>query len=101
MAGGSGGRTVASRVLGLIGAFDAGHRRLTLSELAARADLSLPTAHRLVAELVEWGALVRDEEGTYAVGRRLRFPTGAWLEIVVQGRPRRAAFPMRSNRPSV
>ncbi|MGH3351674.1 MAG: IclR family transcriptional regulator [Nocardioides sp.] len=71
MAGGSGGRTVASRVLALIGAYDATHRRLTLSELAARADLSLPTAHRLVAELVEWGALVRDKDGTYAVGRRL------------------------------
>lgn len=71
MAGGSGGRTVASRVLGLIGAFDASHRRLTLSELATRADVSLPTAHRLVAELVDWGALVREEDGTYAVGRRL------------------------------
>ncbi|WP_141779726.1 IclR family transcriptional regulator [Nocardioides albertanoniae] len=71
MAGGSSGRTVASRVLALIGAFDPGHRRLTLSELAARADLSLPTAHRLIAELVGWGALVREDDGTYAVGRRL------------------------------
>lgn len=71
MAGGSGGRTVTSRVLGLVGAFDASHRRLTLSQLAARAELSLPTAHRLVGELVEWGALVREEDGTYVIGRRL------------------------------
>ncbi len=65
------GRTVTSRVLGLLGAFDAEHRQLTLTELAARADLSLPTAHRLVAELEAWGALGRRESGAYVVGRRL------------------------------
>lgn len=65
------GASVASRVLGLLGAFDAGHRHLTLSDLARRADLPLPTAHRLVAELVEWGALVRRPSGEYVVGSRL------------------------------
>ena len=49
------GRSVTSRALALLGAFDAQHRQLTLTELAARADLSLSTAHRLVAELVAWG----------------------------------------------
>jgi DNA-binding IclR family transcriptional regulator len=65
------GRTVTSRVLGLLGAFDPQHRQLTLTELAARADLSLPTAHRLIAELVAWGALERRESGAYVVGRRV------------------------------
>lgn len=65
------GRTVTSRVLALLGAFDAEHRQLTLSELAASADLSLPTAHRLTAELVAWGALERRESGRYVVGRRV------------------------------
>jgi DNA-binding IclR family transcriptional regulator len=65
------GRTVASRALGLLGAFDPQHRQLTLTELAARADLSLPTAHRLIAELVAWGALERRESGAYVVGRRV------------------------------
>ncbi|MEP9384380.1 IclR family transcriptional regulator [Nocardioides sp. KR10-350] len=65
------GASVASRVLAIIGAFDAGHRRLSLTDLARRAGLPLPTAHRLVKELTEWGALVRDEDGTYVVGRRL------------------------------
>lgn len=65
------GATVASRVLALIGAFDARHRRLSLSELAQRADLPVPTAHRLVAELVAWGALSRTPSGDYVVGRRL------------------------------
>lgn len=65
------GATVTSRVLALIGAFDEQHRRLSLSELAERAELPLPTAHRLVAELVAWGALTRRTSGEYVVGRRL------------------------------
>jgi DNA-binding IclR family transcriptional regulator len=62
---------VASRLLALLGAFDTEHRLLTLSELAARAGLPLPTAHRLVAELLAWGALSRRPSGEYVVGRRL------------------------------
>ena len=65
------GTTVTSRALGLLGAFDEEHRRLTLTELAARAELALPTAHRLVGELVGWGALARTATGHYVVGRRL------------------------------
>lgn len=65
------GATVTSRALALLAAFDEEHRRLTLSELAERAGLPVPTAHRLVAELVEWGALSRDPKGRYVVGRRL------------------------------
>ncbi|WP_244931127.1 IclR family transcriptional regulator [Nocardioides sp. W7] len=65
------GTTVTGRALALIGAFDEDHRRLTLTELAVRAELPLPTAHRLVAELVAWGALARAVDGRYVVGRRL------------------------------
>ena len=65
------GASVTSRALALLGAFDEKHRRLTLTELAARAGLPVPTAHRLVAELVEWGALARTADGRYVVGRRL------------------------------
>jgi DNA-binding IclR family transcriptional regulator len=65
------GTSVTSRALALLGAFDAGHRRLPLSQLAERAGLPVPTAHRLVAELVEWGALARTPTGEYVVGRRL------------------------------
>lgn len=73
MAGNTGqpGTTVASRVLALLGAFDADHRSMTLTELARRADMPLATAFRLVGELVEWGALVRRASGEYVVGRRL------------------------------
>jgi DNA-binding IclR family transcriptional regulator len=65
------GASVTSRALALLGAFDEQHRRLTLTELAARAALPVPTAHRLVAELVDWGALSRTSAGAYVVGRRL------------------------------
>lgn len=65
------GRTVTSRALSLLGAFDETHRQLTLTEMAQRADLATPTAHRLVAELVDWGALVRLPSGRYVLGRRM------------------------------
>lgn len=65
------GVSVASRVLALLDAFDPGDRCLTLSELARRANLPLPTAHRLVSELTSWGALVRQPSGQYVIGRRV------------------------------
>lgn len=65
------GETVVSRVLRLLYAFDEQHRSLSLTELAGRADVPVPTAHRLAAALVEGGALVRRPGGEYVVGRRL------------------------------
>ncbi|TIC82808.1 IclR family transcriptional regulator [Nocardioides sp. GY 10127] len=65
------GATVTSRVMALLGAFDDAHRRLSLTELARRAEVPVPTAHRLVAELVAHGALSRAEDGRYEVGRRM------------------------------
>ncbi len=65
------GASVTSRALALLGAFDERHRRLTLTELSERAELPMPTTHRLVGELVAWGALARTSTGDYVVGRRL------------------------------
>ncbi|HEU4363341.1 MAG TPA: IclR family transcriptional regulator [Mycobacterium sp.] len=65
------GVTVASRVLALLGTFDGRHRRLSLTELAARAGLPLATAHRLVGELEAWGAFSREPSGSYVVGHRM------------------------------
>lgn len=65
------GVSVASRLLAILAAFDEHHRQLTLSELAGRAGLPVPTAHRLVNELVTGGALTRRPEGDYVVGRLL------------------------------
>lgn len=65
------GTSVASRVLAVLAAFDAEHRSLTLSELARRADIPVPTTYRLLGELISWGALVRRPSGEYVVGRRM------------------------------
>jgi DNA-binding IclR family transcriptional regulator len=65
------GRSVTSRVLALLGAFDHRHTQLTLSQLARRSGLSLTTTHRLVGELIDWQALARETDGSYVIGRRL------------------------------
>lgn len=73
MAGGSGepGRTVTSKVLAILAAFESGQRSLSLTDLAATAGLPLSTTHRLAAELEEWGAISRDANDRYQVGLRL------------------------------
>lgn len=73
MAGGARepGRSVTSRALAVLGAFDVEHPTLTLTQIARRAQLPPPTAHRLVAELEAWQALARRADGSYEIGRRL------------------------------
>jgi DNA-binding IclR family transcriptional regulator len=58
-------------MLAILDAFGPAHRTLSLSEISRRAGLTLPTTHRLVGELVSWGALERDAAGHYFVGLRL------------------------------
>lgn len=74
----------------MIAAFDTAHRALSLTDLAARADLPLPTAHRLVGELVAGEALTRLPDGRYAVGKLL---WEAGLVAPVGGRLRQVAEP--------
>lgn len=64
-------RSAADRLLGVLAAFEQAHPSLTLTDIARRAELPLPTAHRLVAALTAWGALERDDHGRYHVGLRL------------------------------
>ena len=66
-----GRRSVTSKVLALLGAFTPDTPELNLTELARQARISLPTAHRRVSELVEWGALERGADGRYRIGLRL------------------------------
>ena len=65
------GRSVTSKVLAILAAFEDSTGPMTLTQLAEAADIPLPTAHRLVAELVQWGALERDDHGRYTIGMRL------------------------------
>ena len=65
------GRSVTSRALAILDAFDSTAPRLTLSEIAERSGTPLTTAHRLLGELTEWGALHRRADGRYEIGRKL------------------------------
>lgn len=58
-------------MLAMLEAFTPATPDLSLSELARRAGVSLPTAHRRAAELVNWGALERGTDGRYRIGLRL------------------------------
>ncbi|HEU5471072.1 MAG TPA: IclR family transcriptional regulator [Actinophytocola sp.] len=64
-------RSVTGKVLALLGAFTPEAPELTLSELARRAGVSIPTAHRRVRELVAWGAIERGADGRLRIGLRL------------------------------
>jgi DNA-binding IclR family transcriptional regulator len=64
-------RSVTAKVLAIFDAFSVEAPELTLTELAGRAGLSVPTAHRRAAELVAWGALERAPGGRYRIGLRL------------------------------
>jgi DNA-binding IclR family transcriptional regulator len=65
------GRSVTSRALAILDAFDSTAPRLSLSDIAVRSGTPLTTAHRLLAELTEWGALHRRSDGRYEIGRKL------------------------------
>lgn len=65
------GRSVTAKVLALLASFTQETPELTLSQLARRAGISLPTAHRRAAELVDWGALEQGADGRYRIGLRL------------------------------
>jgi DNA-binding IclR family transcriptional regulator len=64
-------RSVPEKLLGLLDAFSHEYSAHSLSELARRTGLPLPTAHRLVGELVRWGGLERGADGRYRIGLRL------------------------------
>jgi DNA-binding IclR family transcriptional regulator len=65
------GRSVTSRALAVLDAFDSSAPRLSLSEIAVRSGTPLTTTHRLLADLADWGAIVRRADGRYEIGRKL------------------------------
>jgi DNA-binding IclR family transcriptional regulator len=65
------GRTSSSRLFALLDAFAVGPPTMSLTELAMKSKLPVSTAHRLLGELCEWGALERSDDGRYQIGGRL------------------------------
>jgi IclR family transcriptional regulator, acetate operon repressor len=62
--------SVLGRTMALLTAFRAGEEELTLAELARRAGIPKPTAHRLLAELATWNVVERTPGG-HRLGMRL------------------------------
>lgn len=56
-------RTSLSKALRLLSKFEPDEGAVSLSDLADRAALPKSTAHRLAADLIEWGALERHPDG--------------------------------------
>ncbi|MDO5508521.1 MAG: IclR family transcriptional regulator [Corynebacterium casei] len=70
MANSKSGETVLERCVRVLEAFDIENSRLTVSEIARRAQLPMSTAHRLVTELVVVGLLDRVEDRRLVMGHR-------------------------------
>ena len=64
-------RNVVRRLLSVLATFDAATPTQSLTEIAARTELPLPTAHRFLAELTTGGWLERLPDGRYRVGARM------------------------------
>jgi DNA-binding IclR family transcriptional regulator len=65
------GRSVASRVLSILAIFEDSLASRSLTDISAATGIPASTAHRMLAELEEWGAVQRDGMGRYQVGMRL------------------------------
>ncbi|SNQ51349.1 Transcriptional regulator [Frankia canadensis] len=63
--------SVLGRAFSVLDAFADGTPSLRLTAIAERSALPLPTALRLVRELVAWGGLERQSDGSYRLGSRL------------------------------
>lgn len=65
------GESVLQRAVRILEVFDADNVAVSITDIAARADLPLSTASRLVDELVDHGLLQRDDNRRVRVGVRL------------------------------
>lgn len=63
--------SAATRLLSLLDVFTEARPVLTLTEIATATGMPLSTAHRLLGELVAWGALERGADGRYRVGLKV------------------------------
>lgn len=62
---------VHTRILSVLEAFSNERPNLTLSQISRLTGLPKGTAHRIVSQLVNWGALERDERRHYVIGLKM------------------------------
>ena len=65
------GESVLARAVRIFEAFTPEESALTVSEISRRTGLHVATASRLVAELVSYGFLTRDDDRRVRIGMRL------------------------------
>jgi DNA-binding IclR family transcriptional regulator len=73
-------RSVLRRAMRILETIKDAADGLSLSEISRRSGVPLTTTHRIVAELLTWGALERDDSGEYRIG--------LWLWEVASVAPR-------------
>ncbi|MBE2997902.1 IclR family transcriptional regulator [Nocardiopsis sp. HNM0947] len=71
MARSTSGESVLTRTMRILRTFNTTPTTLSVSEIARRADLPIATAHRLVGELVDLGALERESDKRVRIGYQL------------------------------
>lgn len=62
---------MVSRVMRILEAFGVGDISLSATEIARRAEIPTPSAHRIINDLVETGMLERDQDRKVRIGIRL------------------------------
>lgn len=70
-AGDEGARSLIDRAFAILGTFQGGRARQSLSDISRRTGLPIATCYRIVKRLAEWGALERGGDGRYNIGLRL------------------------------
>ncbi|MDQ1129708.1 IclR family transcriptional regulator [Microbacterium sp. SORGH_AS_0888] len=86
----SGRMTAAGRVFTILDVFGASRAPLTTAEISRRANLSMTTTHRLLHEMLDWGAVARDRSGRYELGTKvleLAASSGAAMRLREQALP--------------
>ena len=83
------GRSVTSKLAAILHTFSTGSDH-SLSDIARSANLPVSTAHRLTAELAEWGFLERTDDKRYRVGTLVtQLGTRMWHKPSLQEHARR------------
>lgn len=62
---------VTDRLLSVLSAFEGTSFPLTISEISKKTMIPLSTTYRIVGDLENWGALAKNQDGTYQVGVRI------------------------------